>query len=242
MSLIKKIIPSSRNGDLSALLTLIIGAFAKNDWSTDTYLTSIIEVVNGYNSSLIEALNRLKVYSIMADKDYVRDMAIRSLFKLVDGYTYIPFAEIKEAALVVENVLQQYGLNIQNTDYSEESADIESLLNDLNKPEVLAAIAKMQGVAEIISKLRTAQSDFETVALQQAEGESAKKDLVTASKLKKEVIKEINDNMVGYLNTMAKVNPDTYKASALTIAELIDNNNELVKRRRTANEADAEAV
>lgn len=242
MSLIKKIIPSSRNGDLSALLTLIIGAFAKNDWSTDTYLTSIIEVVNGYNSSLIEALNRLKVYSIMADKDYVRDMAIRSLFKLVDGYTYIPFAEIKEAALVVENVLQQYGLNIQNTDYSEESADIESLLNDLNKPEVLTAIAKMQGVAEIISKLRTAQSDFETVALQQAEGESAKKDLVTASKLKKEVIKEINDNMVGYLNTMAKVNPDIYKASALTIAELIDNNNELVKRRRTANEADAEAV
>jgi len=242
MSLIKKIIPSSRNGDISALLTLILAAFAKNDWSTDTYLTSIIEKVKGFNTSLIEALNRLKVYSIMAEKDHVRDMAIRSLFKLVEGYTHIPVADVKEAALVVEYVLQQYGLNIQNSDYAEESADIESLLNDLAKPEVVAAIAKLQGVAEIISELTTAQKDFETVALQQAEGESAKKDLATASKLKKEVIKEINDNMVGYLNTMAKVNPDTYKASALTIAELINNNNELVKRRRTASEADAEAV
>lgn len=45
MTSIKKIPPSSRNGDISALLTLIIKAFAKNDWSTDLYLTPIIEKI-----------------------------------------------------------------------------------------------------------------------------------------------------------------------------------------------------
>jgi hypothetical protein len=80
------------------------------------------------------------------------------------------------------------------------------------------------------------------VALQQAEGEGAKQDLATASKIKKAAIKELNDNLVGYMNTMAKAKPDTYKATAQTISELIDGNNEKVKRRRTESEADAEVI
>ena len=242
MALIKKITPSSRNGDLSALLTLIIKAFAKNDWSADNYLSPIIKKISTTNSLLIEALKRLKVYSQMAEKDDVRDMAIKDLFKLVEGYTYIPIAEMQEAALLVNNILAQYGLSIQNDDYAEESANIESLLNDLNKPNIVQAIAKLQGVPETITAANAAQNDFENLALQQAEGESVKNDLASASQLKKGSIADINNNLVGYLNTMAKVNPDTYKATAKTIAELIDKNNDLVKRRRKTNEPDTEVV
>jgi hypothetical protein len=240
MALIKKISTSSRNGDISSLLSLILKAFAKNDWSTDIYLTPIIGKTSANNTALIEALRRLKVYSQMAEKDLVRDTAIRALFKLVEGYIYIPIAEMKEAALVVNNILEQYGLSIQNEDYAEESANIESLLNDLSKPAVVIAIAKLQGVPETVTALNAAQKDFENVALQQAEGESVKKDLASASQLKKESITEINNSLVGYMNTMAKVNPATYEATAKTIAELIDKNNELVKRRSKTNEPDSE--
>ena len=242
MTLIKRVSASSRNGDASALLTLILGAFEKNDWSSDTYLTPVIEKISGLNTSLIEALNRLKVYSQMSERDHVRDMIVRSLFQLVEGYTYIPLADVREAALLVENVLQQYGLDMQHEDYAEESANIESLLNDLGKSDIAAAISKMQGVGEIVTLLTTAQKDFEAVALQQAEGERVKKDLVSASNLKKEAIKEINDNLLDYMETMAKVKPDTYKSTAQIIAELIDNNNELVKRRRKKSDADTEVV
>jgi uncharacterized protein YjgD (DUF1641 family) len=242
MVLIKKISSNSRNSEVSTLLTLMLKAFAKSDWSSDPYLTPIIEMANTTNTSLIEALKRLKAYSQMAEKDRIRDMAIRALFNLVEGYTYIPIEEIKEAALVVENVLEQYGLSIQNEDYAEESADIKSLLNDLKQPDILAILPKLQGVPETITVLSTAQKDFEDVALQQAEGESVKKDLASASKLKKKIIKELNTNLVGYMNTMAKVNPDTYKATAQTIAELIENNNELVKRRRKTKEAGTEVM
>jgi len=242
MALIKKISTSSRNGDLSALVSLILKAFAQNDWSSDTYLTPVIEKTSVVNTSLIEALRRLKVYSQMAEKDDVRDVSIRALFKLVEGYVYFPDAAIQEAALVVKNVLEQYGLSIQNEDYAAESADIESLLNDLSKPNVAAAIAKLNGVDKTIAILDTDQQNFENVALQQAEGESVKKNLASASKLKKEAIIEINTNLVGYMNTMAKVKPATYEATAKTIAELIDKNNELVKRHRQTNKADSEVV
>ncbi len=242
MVLIKKIKMTSRNGDLSALLSLILKAFAKNDWSLDIYLAPIIAKISAANTALTEALRRLTVYSQMAEKDDVRDMAIKALFKLVEGYVYIPIARIQAAALVVENVLNQYGLGIQNEDYSAESADIESLLNDLSKPDVVAAIAKLQGVPETIATLTAAQKDFENLALQQAEGESVKKDLASASQLKKEIITEINDKLMGYMNTMAKVNPAIYEATAKTIAELIDKSNELVKRRHKTNVADSELV
>lgn len=241
MTLIKRVSSSSRNGDISALLTLISGAFAKNDWTADSYLSSVITTVGEYDTSLTAALKRLQVFSQMAEKDNVRDMAIRSLFRLVEGYTHIPVAEVKEAAIVVYNVLDQYGLSIQFEDYAEESAETKSMLNDLAKPDILAAIAKLQGVADLVAAISVAQKDFETVALQQAEGEGAKKDLATASILKKTAIKEVNDNLVGYLNTMAKVKPETYKTIALTIAELINNNNEKVKRRRTESETEADA-
>ena len=44
------------------------------------------------------------------------------------------------------------------------------------------------------------------------------------------------------MNTMAKVNPATYEATAKTMAELIDKNNELVKRRKKTKVADGELV
>ena len=85
-----------------------------------------------------------------------------------------------------------------------------------------------------------AQKDFADVAIKQAELKSEKKDLASASQLKKESIVEINTNLVGYMNTMAKVKPATYEAIAKTIAELIDRNNELVKRRSKTDEVETE--
>ena len=78
--------------------------------------------------------------------------------------------------------------------------------------------------------------------MQQAESESVKNDLASASQLKKESIVDINNNLVGYINTMAKVNPDTYEATTKTIAELIDKNNDLIKPRRKTNEPNTELV
>ncbi|MCT4647992.1 MAG: DUF6261 family protein [Carboxylicivirga sp.] len=240
MGLIKRVSSSSRNGDISALLTLILGAFAKKNWIADTYLSSLIATISEFDTSLTQAVNRLKVLSQIAEKDDVRDKAILSLFKLVEGFTFIPVKEVKEPALVVYNILNHYGLGIRRGDHAGESAEIRSVLNDLAKADIAAAIDKLPGAANLVTSLTDAQNDFEVVALQQAQNEVAKKNLPTASQLKKAAIKEINNNLVGYLNTMAKAKPDIYKDTAKIIAELIENNNELVKRRRNASEKEAD--
>lgn len=50
-----------------------------------------------------------------------------------------------------------------------------------------------------------------------------------------ESVSYINDNLVGYMNTMSKVNPDTYEATTITLGTLIDKNNEVTKRRNNTN-------
>jgi len=242
MALIKKISTSSRNGDTSALFTLMLTAFAKSDWSADLYLTPVLINTKANSTALSVAIRRLKAYSQMAEQDDVRDTQVRDLFKLVEGYTHIPIAEIKEAALLIYCILEQYGLSIIYEDYAKESADIDSLLIDLSQADILLAIAKLQGVTETIAALNVAQKDFEKLAVQQAEGHSVKKDFASASKLKKEIITEFNNNLMGYMNTMALVQPEIYEATAKTIADLVDANNELVKRRRKTEEPDSELV
>ncbi len=242
MALIKKISTSSRNGDTSALFTLMLTTFAKSNWSEDLYLTPVLISTKTRSTTLSLAIKRLKAYSQMAEKDEVRDTQVRNLFKLVEGYTHIPIAKIKEAALLVYSIMVQYGMGIINEDYAEESSDVDSLLTDLSQADILIAIAKLQGVTETIAALNVAQKDFENLAVQQAEDDSVKKDLASASKLKKEIIAAFNGNLMGYMNTMAMVKPEIYEATTKTIAELVDTNNELVKRRRKTDEADAEVV
>ena len=59
-------------------------------------------------------------------------------------------------------------------------------------------------------------------------------------KLKKEMIAEFNGNLRNYMNTMAMVNPEVYKLTTKTIGELVNKNNELVKRRSKTGEPDSE--
>lgn len=51
--------------------------------------------ISANNTALTEALKRLTIYSQMAEKDDVRDISIRALFKLVEGYVHIPIAEMR---------------------------------------------------------------------------------------------------------------------------------------------------
>ena len=55
--------------------------------------------------------------------------------------------------------------------------------------------------------------------------------LATASNIKKEGLSYINDNLVGYMNTMASIDRDTYEATANTLTDSINKSSEVVKRR-----------
>ena len=167
----------------------------------------------------------------------MRDDKVRAFFFMVMGYIHHPDPAVKAAALKVEKVLDQYGLSITGESYAVESSLVNSLLVDLAKQKLQDAIGALSGLAEIIAELQAAQDNFEQTRIAYEEEKAKEGTLENVTAIKKEVLVIINDKLVVYLRAMIQVDEATYGNFTRTVAEIIDDNNEVVKKRRKKPEA-----
>ena len=209
--MIPKINSRSQSGDVSATATSMLNDFANRDFSTDVYMTTQIGKLRGNNKLMTEALNEKVAYSILAPIDDKRDSLLRVIFHEADAKELWPDAAIGQAASVVAAELDKYGFEIIDMGYATESANINALLQDLKKPEVRAAIAKLRDLKYLIGKLEAAQEEFEAAYLQFVGVKIEKGKLKSATKLRNVLRDQINNELIVYLNGMAMSKPDTYK-------------------------------
>lgn len=229
--MIEKLISSSRTTEVDAVSFRFIGAY-ENTTISDEFLDITFESLAGKSQELTLAIRRSKTESELEIKDEVRDAKLRAIHYLLLGLLHHPSLEVKAAAEEVEQVFDNYGLSIVNESYASESSLISSLLADLAKPDLLAAITVLTGCAEIIAALAEAQGDFEETRIAY-ETEKAKEGILeNATAIKKEVVTIVNEKLVVYLRAMLQANGGVYGDFARTIAQMINDNNEVVKKRR----------
>lgn len=236
--MLEKLMTNSRVTEVDAAATRMVGAYEKTSLSSDVFLADVFTQIKAILAFFVAAINRMKAESNLEEKDEVRDNALRGLYYMLLGYLHNPAQAVREAAQKLEKVFDHYGIAITGESYSTESSLMNSMLEDFAKPSLQDAIAALPGVAEQMAALQTAQNDFEAARVtweEEKAGESTEKN---ATELKKEVVKLVNDKLVVYLRAMVQVNDDTYGRFARTIGEIIAENNETVKRRRTKPEAE----
>ncbi|MCK5730867.1 MAG: hypothetical protein KAH68_07320 [Draconibacterium sp.] len=195
--------------------------------SSDAHLDNIYSALESESVLLTSAIRRLKDESVLEEKDEVR-----AVYYLTLGFMHHPNPAVKAAASEVEKVFDNYGLSITGESYSTESSLVNSLLVDLANPKLQAAIAMLSGLAEIIAGLQAAQTDFEETRIAYEEEKAKEGTLENATAIKKEVGHIINDKLGVYLHAMFQVDETAYGIFARTIAEIIADNNEVVKKRR----------
>jgi hypothetical protein len=228
--MIDKLIAKSRVTEVNDVATRMSGAF-KNSGLTDAYLVSTFASLDAGNTKLTLAIKRSKAESDLEEKDEVRDDKVRSFYYLVQGFSHHPTQNIKEAANLLMNLFDNYGLAMVGESYSTESSLVNSLLLDLAKPKFQESIALLSGCAELIAELQVAQNNFEQARITY-EAEKAKEGMVdNATIVKKEVLTILNDKIVVYLRAMEQVDPVTYGVFTSTCAQIIADNNEQVKKR-----------
>jgi hypothetical protein len=230
--MIEKLIAKSRTTEVDAASIRIIGAYKKHDLSSDAHLTGIFTALETESARLTAAVKRAKTESVLEEKDEVRDNKMRAIHYLLMGLLHHPDATIKTSAEKVEDVFDNYGLSILSESYASESSLIVSLLGDLAKQNLQASIAALSGCAELIAELQTAQTDFEQTRIAFDEEKAKEGTLENATAIKKEVLLIINDKLVVYLRAMIQVDEATYGDFARTVAQIIADNNEMVKKRR----------
>ncbi|MGD8778615.1 MAG: DUF6261 family protein [Ignavibacteria bacterium] len=148
------------------------------------------------------------------------------------GFLQHPDKEIRSAAEKVENIFKHYGVDITRKSYSTESSLVKSLLQDFSEAEIKAAIESLPGLSPIVDELKTAEKAFTDAVLLYREKKAKEKTSKTATEIKKEVKSIINNKLIVYLRAMVQANEETYGNFANIIAQIINDNNQIVKKRR----------
>lgn len=229
--MIEKIIAKSRTTGVHATSRLLINAYNESGLPADPFLPVVMTNLETTNAELGMAIDRSKAESIKAEKDDKRDYDLRSVGYLVEGYTWHPEQAICDAANTVKKVFDKYGFSVAEESYTEESSHIVSMLGDFAHPDIQAAIDLLSGLGQNIANLRASNDDFETASTKFAEEEAEESTKKSATTLKKEVVNIINNDLVMFLRTGQRFQPEFYGSFASTIAKLIADHNEQVKKR-----------
>ena len=230
-TMIEKIVVNSRTTEIHGTTRLLINAYLKSGLTADRTLISMFNAITEQNTALGNAIDRSKAQSLLSEKDDIRDAADWAVGHLIKGYTYHPDETIRNAALVVDAVFNKYGFAVIDESYVTESSLLVSMLGDFAAPKVQEAIALLSGVAENIASLQAAQTDFENTQTQYAEELAEENNQLNATTLKKEVAALINDNLVVFLRSAERFQAETYGAFAATVAKIIADNNNAVRKR-----------
>lgn len=230
--MISKLIAKSRTTEVSATTSRLVGAFQKTSLNSDAHLAGIFTSLENESALFSSAIKRMKAESDLEEADEKRDQSDRGLYYLVLGFTHHPDATIKAAAEKIYAVLENYGLSMLSDSYATESSLINSMLGDLAKPALQDSIAALSGCAELIATVKADQENFEAARITWEEEKAEEGTQDNATAIKKRVIALVNDQLVVYLRAMEQVDVETYGAFARTVAEIIADNNETVKKRR----------
>jgi hypothetical protein len=229
--MIEKLISKSRTTEVDDASLRMIGAYKSTSLGSDAHLVSVFNALETETSRLSSAINRAKEESQLEEKDEIRDDKTRALNYLLLGLLHHPSKKISEAAQAVEKVFGRYGLSILGKSYATESSLINSLLSDLASPTLKPSIDALSGCAELIADLQAAQTDFEATRIAYETEKAKEGTLENATLIKNEVLAIINEKLVVYLRAMIQVNEAVYGDFSRTIAQIIADNNETVKKR-----------
>ncbi len=242
MTKLPKLLTSSRNAEVNAVAGRISSAFHESSLEGNLILTPVFGEIDPLVSQLTEAIDRMLAESKLEQKDEVRDQKHHSLYYFVYGLTFSATEAIQTAAQQLFAVLEHYGLAITDDNYDTETSEIRSLLVDLAAPKLAASIAALDGCATLIADLQNAQDDFEAARLAYQKERGQEKQLTNATELKRELLKVVNAKLIAVLNGLLVSDPASYGDFASTVQEVIEVNNETVKKRRPKKVDTSESV
>ena len=182
-------------------------------------------------NALTEAVKRDAVISQLENADAKRDGAIRVLDRLLKGYKTIPLDTLKAYGVQLSAVFKKYGTSIAKKSYSEETHLIESLLKDLQNPNLSASITALTGVSEAIADLRNKQNAFAEVRAKYDDSMAQHQTLPSASSLKKPLYELINNKIIIYLNAMEVVEKEKFGSFIAPSNQVIESINTNIKAR-----------
>lgn len=229
-----KISTASRTTEISATAIRMLEVFRQHKVrqpEEEPYLDKVFAELEGLSERMTAAINKSRMVSVLETNDTSRDEAVRAMYYLIQSHLNSPDARTKSAAAAVNGVFQRYGVSIVRESYSTETALIESLLKDLGADELKEALASLLGLQQAVDNLRTLNAEFINSRVAYEKELAIVANAENATAVKREMIGLINGKLVVYLMAMNDAEPERYSTLAAEIAQVINTNNEAIRKR-----------
>lgn len=228
----KKLVTSVRITELDdtsdRLLKLYDGETALKN---EPFLKPLFAEMRTLWEKITDAIHRDRISSDLKKADDVRDNAVISLFKAIDGYAHISVDALRQPAERLNKILAKFGTRITRENYSTESSLIEALLSDLHSDEAITDVGALAGIEETIADVRSAQDDFTAKRVAYEKTVAAQQHRESASVLKKPLLELINKKLLPYLDTMKMADPTKYTVLADASAQAVADTNSAIAQR-----------
>ena len=234
--MLTKLMTNCRATEAGSVSGEILIAYRRAAINGDSHLENIMEAIEKQTKALTTAIDRDRAKSALKEKNAARHNHWRSLSYQLLGAVHHPATEVQSAGEKVYHVFEKYGLALMRKSYSTQTTLIRSFLMDLSEPDMQQPIELISGCTERLALLEAAQEEFEDSRLKLQTARGRERKLVSATRLKQEVVSMINKQLVVHLRAMQQVDDATYGNFALTVAKMIAGTNLQVKRRRKKTE------
>jgi hypothetical protein len=208
---------------------------------TDDFLTRENQKLKSKAATMVAGIGTERGKALkekVDDADSKRDSLLIAVTQFLKAQSTWNNAATVEAAETLLNIIRAHGPNIAYASYEKESALLDSILGEFEKPVPAAALVTLN-LTTLVSELKTAQTEFKALYQQSATLESGKAGIVSPTSIKKETAMVLN-TIVDYLNVMCTVNPRMYQNLANNIAELVNSLNGKIRTRRTIQKTEAQ--
>lgn len=205
----------------------------------DSYLCNAMLEFKDLAVRIDSAVGR-KVSPAYDTEDVNRAQCLRSLYHLLKSAMASQDANVNAHAATVYQTFRSCGLSVLRKGLDERSGHISSLLTDLAADENLLHIAAVPGLSDCISQLEAAQQAFEAKRVDYQSRRGAMLNTDSASALKLKVIDMVNNTILPYFDTMAKVKGGVYADFNETLRQVVMSANASAKLHSSRKKTEAE--
>ena len=232
-----RIYSNANISDINYALGNILIAIENNPVGNDTYFLLVKDKLTSDYNLLTEVINQEKIKSDLSDEDKSRDDSTRALYYISRGLTYSQNIKERENATLIFNIMERNTLDVVNLPYSEQTVTLDSMLKDLDAPNIIDTINEnFNFLTKYIDNLKKSVAEWKEA--EQKAFENGRETAKPAYRLCIELRNVINDEFLVYIKAMAVANPAVYKKLEEQIRSIVDYTNKRISSRKSTTKKD----
>lgn len=227
----KSLSKNAQIGEIENASRRIVSAFEQHPID-DAKLSELIITIGKQADLLTTAILRNKTASVLDELDTIRDAYWVDFVYVVQGYAHSILPELSKPANKLLPVTDRYGIEITRESYANQSALMNSVLEELSSDSMQVLLRELPGLPELLDAVKNAQTNFYKAQVEYDEARATDGLQISATEQKRELVLLLNSKLIVYLKAAMVFNNSEVANFANIVGEIVADVNSKVARRR----------